>query len=276
MSTPLPPLFEIVHLTKDFPRVRALDDVSLTIGAGEIHVILGELGAGKTTLLRILGGLYPAGTYEGEIRREGRPLVLRRPADAIQAGIGIVPRPLAVFDQLTVAENIVVGQWERRHTFFVRSSEVRQQAHAALERLHLRLPLEARAVQLDPGQKRLLLIARVFAAHPRLIVLDEPTTHLTTAKALSQLLHTIRRLAALDTACLYLTRRLSEALNIGDRVTILRDGQVAGVFQREAFDEAVMARAMISQRPGDLPHYDEDERWERRGWGDFLRQLLRP
>ncbi len=274
MTTTGPALFEVVHLTKDFPRVRALDDVSLTVEAGEIHVVLGELGAGKTTLLRILGGLYPAGTYQGEIRCQGNPVVLRRPADAIQAGIGIVPRPLAVFDQLTVAENIVVGQWERRHPFFVRSAEIRRQAQATLERLHLRLPLEARVAQLDPGQKRLLLIARVFAGHPRLIVLDEPTTHLTTADMLSQLLHIIRRLAALQIACLYLTRRLNEALDIGDRVTILRDGQVVGVFQRQAFDESAMARAMLSQRPGDIPHHDDDEAMERPGLGRLLRRWL--
>jgi ABC-type sugar transport system ATPase subunit len=89
---------------------------------------------------------------------------------------------------------------------------------------------------------------------------------------LSQLLHTIRRLAALQIACLYLTRRLSEALDIGDRVTILRDGQVAGVFHRDAFDEVAMTRAMISQRPGDIPHYDEDEQMERRGLGALLRR----
>lgn len=258
MSTP--PLLELHHITKVFPNVAALDDLSLDIGAGEIHALLGELGAGKTTLLRILAGVHPDGSFEGEIMLEGKVLHLQNPADAIRAGISVVPRRLGLFEQLSVAENIVMGRWEQQNRFFIRGGEMQKQAQAALDMLHLRLPLDVKVGQLNPTQQRLLMIARAVSAHPRLVVLDEPTTNLTTPEAVSQLVHTVRRLAPLDIACLYLTRRLNDALQIGDRVTILRDGQTAGTYDREHFDEPEMARAMVTQRLGDIEHVDVDEK----------------
>lgn len=263
MSTP--PFLELRHLTKTYPNVAALDDFSLAVQKEEIHVLLGELGAGKTTLLRILAGIHPHGAFEGEVVLEGQAIQLHGPADAIHAGIAVVPRRSGVFEQLSVAENIVMGRWEQQNRFFIRNSDVQKQAQTALDMLHLHLPLEARVGQLNPIQQRLLMIARSVSAHPRLVVLDEPTTNLTTPDAISQLVYAVRRLPALGMTCLYLSRRLPDALQLGDRVTIVRDGKAAGTFDREHFDEAAMSKAMVSQRLGDIEHIDVDEKGESAG-----------
>ncbi len=262
---PTPPLLELRHLTKTYPNVAALDDFSLTIQKDEIHALLGEVGAGKTTLLRILAGVHPHGAFEGEIVLDGQVMQFRNPAEAIHAGISVVPRRLGLFEQLSVAENIVMGRWEHQNRFFIRNSDVQKQAQAALDMLHLRLPLDVKLGQLNPTQQRLLMIARAVSLHPRLVVLDEPTTNLTTPEAVSQLFFVVRRLPALGVACLYLSRRLNDALQIGDRVTILRDGKAAGTYDREHFDEVEMGKAMVSQRLGDIEHIDADEKGDNGG-----------
>lgn len=257
---PTSPLLELRHLTKTYPNVRALDDFSLAVQKEEIHALLGELGAGKTTLLRILAGIHPHGAFQGELVLDGQIMQFHGPADAIHAGISVVPRRLGVFEQLSVAENIVMGRWEHQNRFFIRTVEVQKQAQAALDMLHLHLPLAARVGQLSPIQQRLLMIARAVSTHPRLVVLDEPTTNLATAEAVSQLLYAVRRLPALGMTCLYLSRRLNDAAQVGDRLTIVRDGKAAGTYDREGYDEAEMARAMVSQRLGDIEHIDVDEK----------------
>ncbi len=264
-AMPTLPLLELRHLTKTYPNVAALDDFSLDIQTGEIHVLLGELGAGKTTLLRILAGIHPHSAFKGEIVLNGQVVQFDNPADAIRAGISVVMRRVGMFEQLTVAENIVMGRWEHQNRFFIRSGEVQKQAQAALDMLHLHLPLEAKVGQLNPTQQRLLMIARAVSVHPYLVVLDEPTTNLTTPEAISQLVYAVRRLPALGITCLYLSRRLPDAVQIGDRVTILRDGRAAGTYEREYFDEAEMGKAMVSQRLGDIEHIDVDEKGDGAG-----------
>src|SRR5437588_6916896 len=105
------PLLEMNHITKRFPGVIALRDVTFGVMAHTIHGLVGENGAGKSTLMRILSGTYPSDTYEGEVRLHGKPLHLRAVSDALNQGIGIVPQEINVIEQLTVAENIVVGKW---------------------------------------------------------------------------------------------------------------------------------------------------------------------
>ena len=106
-------ILEMRRITKEFPGVRALDDVTLQVRRGHIHALLGENGAGKSTLMKILDGVYPAGTFQGEIILAGVPIQLRSPHDAQRKGIGYVPQEISVIEGLTVAENIFVGHWGR-------------------------------------------------------------------------------------------------------------------------------------------------------------------
>lgn len=273
-------ILEISHLTKSFPKVVALDDVSLQVRPGAIHAVLGEVGAGKTTLMRILGGFYPAGSYEGQILLDGRPLTPRSPGDALRAGVSMVPRRLGLFEHLSIAENIVVGSWQSSHKLLISRGSTEREAREVLARWEIHLDLDQRVSQLTAAQKRLVMIARALCVGPRVIILDEPLYNITIPHAIGQLLLLIRRLAERQITCLYLARRPADAFQIADRVTVLRDGAVVGTWERTDLDEAAIAAAMASQRYGDFDHVDDDDRPDTGGLlgslQTFLDQLIRP
>jgi putative multiple sugar transport system ATP-binding protein len=253
------PILEVNHVTRIYPKtdIVALDDVTLAVRRGEIHGVVGEVGAGKTTLMKILGGLYPAGTYQGEILFEGSPLVPRSTRDAIRRGIGVVPRPLSIFPRLSVAENIVMGGWQAEKRFFISKQTTEHGAEVVMSRWGVNFDGATQASELSASQQRLLMILRVLAAEPKLVVLDEVTHGIKSPQGLSQLLHMVRRLAEREVTCLYLSRRPADAFQLADRVTVLRDGIVAGQWERANFDETVVSQAMASQRDGEPVEYDD-------------------
>ena len=262
---------QINHVTKTFPKVVALDNISLAAAAGEIHAVLGEEYAGKTTLMRILGGLYADGSYQGEIFLSGRPLTARSPRDAIERGITVVPRRLEVFDHLDVAENITLGHLGGKG-FVIKRGAIERQAQQVLDMIEVKLDLTAQPPQLSPGQQRLMMIARALCTHPRVIIMDEPATSLNTAEALGGLFRVIRLLSRNEITCLYLTRKTSEALQIADRVSVLRDGAISGVFDRLNLDLPTLTELMSSQQYRDYGHADDAE--EPRGLDRWLRSLF--
>jgi len=253
-----PCILEIDRLTVVYPPVTALDHISLCVRPGEIHAVLGEQGAGKTTLTRALSGVGLKQPYQGQISVAGRPIEIRSPRDAIQSGIGVVPRRLAVFEQLSVAENIALGNWQTENKLFVNRSRTRRQAAEILRELNLSLDLTMKAGQLSAAQQRLLTIARALGTRPRILVLDEPASTAASRADLSQLIRVLRWAAGQGIASLYLTPRVSEVLLVADRASVLRDGVVVGDFERAGLDEEVLARLMISERTGNIRDYDED------------------
>lgn len=265
------PLLKIEQLCKSYPKVVALDHVSLVLAAGEIHAVLGEEYAGKTTLLRILGGLEKPGSSTGAICLDGKPLVFKGPREAVAAGIAIVPRRLQVFDHLTVAENICVGHLPGKG-FMLDTTAMQQQARQALDRIDVKLDPAARPPELSPVQQRMLMIARAVASRPRVLVLDEPATSLNTGDALGGLIRVLRLLVGQGLGCLYLTRRPAEAIQIADRTSVLRDGAIAGVFDRAAFDQPTLTELMASQQYRDFGHADDDE--APRGLDRWLRTVF--
>ncbi len=276
------PILAVNHVTKTYPKtgIVALDDVSLTVRRGEIHGVVGELGAGKTTLMKILGGLYPTGAFQGEILFEGSPLVARSTSDAIRRGIGVVPRPLSIFPKLSVAENIVLGGWQSEKQFFVSKQSTEQRAEAVMSRWGINFGGATSAAELSPSQQRLLMVLRVLAAEPKLVVMDELTHGIKSPQGLSQLLHMVRRLAEHEVTCLYLARRPGDAFQLADRVTVLRDGVVAGQWERANFDEVAVTQAMASQRDGEPIEYDDLNESGSGGimgsLNSFFDRLLRP
>jgi ABC-type sugar transport system ATPase subunit len=250
----------LAHVSKTYGKAApALSDVSLSVRTGEICVVLGENGAGKTTLMKILVGLIPLGEYQGEIRVDGPVLAARSTRDAMLVGISVIPKRTGVFGSMSVADNVAVSQWQSGGALVVRRDRVRKEAQAALDLLDMRVDLDARADSLSPHQQRMIVIARGLAGHPKIVVLDEPAASLTTAQELSQLFRVVRLMAEREIAVLYLTRRVPEAMQIGDRIVVLRDGTVAGEWPRSDFDEAVLLKAMLSQRVGDGAYVDYDE-----------------
>jgi len=276
------PILEVNHVTKTYPKtgIVALDDVTLAVRRGEIHGVVGELGAGKTTLMKVLGGLFPAGSYQGEILFEGSPLTPRSAGDAIRRGIGVVPRPLSIFPRLSVAENIVMGGWQAEKRFFISKQSTERDAEAVMSRWGINFGDAVLASELSPTQQRLLMILRVLAAEPKLVVLDEVTHGIKSPQGLSQLLLMVRRLAEHEVTCLYLARRPSDAFQLADRITVLRDGAVAGQWERANFDESAVTQAMASQRDGEPTEYDDLNETGSGGimgsLNSFFDRLLRP
>jgi simple sugar transport system ATP-binding protein len=205
-------------ISKRFGDVQALDDVSLTISAGEVHALLGENGAGKSTLLGILSGLVRPDS--GEILIDGQPALLESPADALHAGIATVYQHFTLVPPLTVAENLQLAVSGTRRI-------ERDELRAHLRQQGVAVALGRTVESLTVGQRQGLEIAKALLHAPRVLLLDEPTSVLA-GPEISRLLHTIRAIAGRGTAVVLVTHKLDEALEIADRVTVLRGGEVSG------------------------------------------------
>jgi len=268
-------VLELEHVTKRYGEIVALSDLSLSVRHGEIHGVLGDNGAGKTTLLKILSGMErsrSAGGFDGTIRVSGESVDIDSPQQAIKYGIGIVPRRPGIFTGLSVADNVVVGK--QMQGLIINQVRMREQALKLMEMIGLRLEPSAKATGLTASQQRLLMIARALSLDVKIVVMDEPAAFLTTPQDLSQLFRAVRSLAERDIATLYLTRRPAEAVQIADRISVLRDGEVVAQWQRTDFDENVLIRQMQSQRIGDAGYVDHDDLNQPRGWLDGLRSLI--
>ncbi|MGQ9490032.1 MAG: ATP-binding cassette domain-containing protein [Anaerolineae bacterium] len=271
------PALEISHLSMRHGQTPLLTDVSLTVWQGEIHAVLGAEGSGRVTLFRILAGIQRAGFYTGEIRVADHPVVIHDVQDAMRSGISAISRRSGIFPGLSVAENIMVGRWQRYgRSFLISQKAMEREAEAVLGELELKLNPAQPAGQLTAGQQRLVTIARALASHPKVIVLDEPAAMLKTAGEQSHLIRVLRLLAGRDIGLLYLARRPVEATRIADRITVLRDGCINGSWSRAAFDELTLTQAMISQREGGEDYEQEDEDEGPRNLLDALRAWFRP
>ena len=268
-------VLELEHVTKSYGETAALSDLSLSVWHGEIHGVLGDNGAGKTTLLKILSGMEKptrSGAFTGVIKVNDTPVKIDSPQQAIKHGIGIVPRRPGIFTGLTVADNIVVGK--QMQGLIIHQDRVQEQALALMDMIGLRLDPTVKANNLTSSQQRLLMIARALSLDVKVVVLDEPAAFLTTPHDLSQLFRAVRSLAERDIATLYLTRRPAEAVQISDRISVLRDGEIVAQCLRADFDETTLIRQMQSQRIGDAGYVDYDDLNQSRGWLDGLRSFL--
>jgi ABC-type sugar transport system ATPase subunit len=265
-------VLELVGITKAYGADVALSDLSLAVRRGEIHAVLGDNGAGKTTLLKLLTGLLKVGTYEGTVKVQGQPVVLTSPSDSIKHGLGIVPRRPGIFTGMTVADNVVVGK--EMHGLVINQQKVRDTATKLMDIVGLKLDPMAKANNLSASQQRLLMIARALSLETQIVVLDEPAAFLNTAQDLSNLFRAIRSLAERNIATLYLTRRPTEAVQIGDRISVLRDGVIVGQYERVNFEESTLIREMQSQRIGDAGYIDHDDLNQSRGWLDGIRNIF--
>lgn len=244
-------LLQVEHLTMAYDSAVALSDVSFDARAGEVHGILGENGAGKTTLMKIVGGYIPAGVYGGQLRLQGQLLQLRSVKDGLRQRIAIVPRKLALFDHMSVAENVTMTSGEIRRRLTVSRRATREEAAALLRRWEIAIPLDVEVRSLSPLQRRQLMIANALGVDPLLLALDEPLAGMADSRSISVLVRMIRRLAERGVTCLYLAQRPVDATLVADHITVLRDGVVAGQWRRDDFDEPAMAAAMASQRAYD-------------------------
>ena len=236
--------FSGIH--KSFGAIHAVRGVSLEIAAGSAHALVGENGAGKSTLLKILAGLVTPDA--GEIRWHGRPLDHRSPRQAIEHGIGMVYQEMLCFPNLTVAGNIFAGREMCRYGALDEAA-MRARTAALLDRLSLRIDPDTPAEYLSAAHRQLLQVARALAFECQILVLDEPTTALTDSEA-DHLFEVLRELQRGGTTIVYVSHRLPEVFRLCGRITVLRDGELVGTFERHAVAPADIVRAMVGR---DLP-----------------------
>ena len=247
-----PPRLRLDSVRKSFGATVALGGVSLSVGPGEVHALVGENGAGKSTLMKVLAGVYAPDA--GEMAIDGVAYRPRGPADARNAGIVMVHQELAIAPHLTVAENIVLGA-ERTHGPFLDLPETQRVAMAALSELgRPDIPLASRAGSLSIAEQQLVEIARALALGCRVLVLDEPTSSLTLADT-QKLFALVRRLRDQGRSVIYISHFLEEVKAISDCYTVLRDGVTVGSGKTADTSPNEIARLMVGRSVSELYHH---------------------
>lgn len=234
------PFLSARQIVKRFPGVIANDHVDFDVRRGEIHALLGENGAGKSTLMQILYGLYHRDS--GEIDLDGAPLEMSSPADAIRAGIGMIHQEFMLVRRFTVAENIVLGLDGARLDLRAASARITELS----DRFGLQVDPGQIIEQLPVGVQQRVEILKLLYREARLLILDEPTAVLTPQET-TALFKVLRNLAAQGHAVVIVTHKLSEIMDISDRVTIMRDGRVVAAVETAEHSEAELARLMVGR-----------------------------
>ncbi len=236
---------ELRGITKRYPGVTALDDVSLAVRAGEIHALAGENGAGKSTLIKVLGGaVTPDG---GDVLIDGQPVRLNSPHAALERGISVVHQELVSAPSLSVMENVLLGRLPRSPVGTVRWRTARSRARDALDRVGLGVDERVVMGRLSLGQQQLVEIARALVRDARVLVLDEPSAILG-GRDLEVLYGVVRSLRDRGVAVVYISHRLKEVLALSDRVSVLKDGRSQGTVDVGELDEARLVTMMTGRQ----------------------------
>ncbi|MDO5532042.1 ABC transporter ATP-binding protein [Sutterella sp.] len=229
------------NITKRYPGIVANDGVTLDIAPGEVLAILGENGAGKSTLMKIIyGAVRPD---EGEISFDGKPLAVESPAQARELGIAMVHQHFALFDTLTVTENVALGL-----TGNLSPSQIENEIRSLGERYGLEVDPKAVVMELSMGERQRVEILRALMTHPKLLILDEPTSVLT-PQAVRKLFTTLHKLADEGVSILFISHKLDEIRELADRCVVLRAGRAVASVDPKAETEDALARLMIGNDP---------------------------
>lgn len=238
------------NIGKEFPGVKALDGVSFTLEEGEFHALVGENGAGKSTLMKVLSGVYPYGTYTGEIFVNGEEKQFNGIRDSETAGISIVFQELSLVKELTVGENIFLGR-EPARLGVVNWSELYHRASKLLSDLHLKIDPRIEVGRLGIGQQQLVEIAKALSQNAKILVLDEPTAALTESEV-ETLFDILRKLTARGVGMIYISHKLDEVFAMSDRITVLRDGKTVGTNAAAELTKEKVISAMVGREVGDI------------------------
>ena len=238
------PLLELHNISKRYPGVIALDDVHFELNAGEVHCLLGENGAGKSTLTKILSGAIERDS--GSIALDGSNLNLTSPADAIRAGIAIIYQDRKLIPSLSVGENIFLGRESVTPFHLVDRNAMVRGAREVLGELGESIDPDAVAETLSPAQQQMVEIAKAVSRRVRVLVLDEPTAPLSD-KETQNLFSVIRRLRGEGVGIIYISHRLAELFQVGDRVTVLRDGRNVGTCEIASTNPDQLIQMMVGR-----------------------------
>ncbi len=247
-------ILEMRSITKVFPGVRALDDVSLTVERGHIHAICGENGAGKSTLMKVLSGVYAHGTYEGDIVYEGEVVAFKNLRDSEAKGIVIIHQELALSPYLSIAENIFLNN-EIKRFGLIDWNKTGQEAQKLIARVGLRESPDTKIKEIGVGKQQLVEIAKALSKRVKLLILDEPTAALNDEDS-AHLLDLLRHLKGQGITCIIISHKLNEIASIADKTTIIRDGKVietldmaGGKVDQERIIKGMVGREMENRYP---------------------------
>jgi D-xylose transport system ATP-binding protein len=259
-STTDTPLLEMREITKSFPGVRALDGVSFDLHRGELHALVGENGAGKSTLMKVLGGVYPFGTYGGDVVIDGQVRQFHSVRDSENAGVAVIFQELSLIKELTIGENIFLGREPRRFGV-IKWEELYSRAQRLLDELNLSLDPRTPVGHLGIGQQQLVEIAKALSQEARILVLDEPTAALADAEV-ETLFRIIDGLRARGVGMIYISHKLEEVFRVSERITVLRDGRTVGTQPARELNEARVISLMVGRDVNDIFPEADHERGE--------------
>jgi D-xylose transport system ATP-binding protein len=245
---------EMRSIIKEFPGVRALDKVTFSVKKGEIHALCGENGAGKSTLMKILSGVYPFGSYEGQIIVNDEEKKFKGIKESEQAGISIIYQELALVKEMTVGENIFLGNEPRKYGV-IDWDQLYVETKKWLDYIGLDIDPETKVGNLGIGQQQLVEITKALAKNNSIIILDEPTAALTESEV-EILINILNQLRKKQVTCIYISHKLNEVLSLADTVTILRDGKTVGTETIENLTEEKIISLMVGRELTNLFPYE--------------------
>ncbi|MCF0134641.1 MAG: sugar ABC transporter ATP-binding protein [Blautia sp.] len=247
------PILQVKNISKVFPGVKALTDVSADFYAGEVHTLVGENGAGKSTLIKIISGVYTP--TEGKVIMEGKEMDFTSPGQAIEAGIAVIHQELSIAKDLTVAENIYLGREPKKGKFLDRR-KMNQDAQDILDFMKVKIKATQNAGELNTAQQQMVEIAKVISKNAKVVVMDEPTSSLSESE-IDALFEQVNILKKKNVAIIYITHRMKELAQICERVTVLRDGCKVDTMMVADVTEKQIVNSMVGREMGD--YYNKHE-----------------
>jgi len=274
-------ILEMKNITKTFPGVQALKNVTFSVKQGEIHCLVGENGAGKSTLMKVLSGVYPHSEFQGTIFFDGRDVKFASIHDSEAAGIGIIYQELALIPEMMVYENVMLGHEIRKGVTLDVHAMIKE-TEKLLERVHLKVPPTAKIKDLGIGKQQLVEIAKALSRNAKLLILDEPTAALNEDDC-ENLLNIIRELKTQGVTCIMISHKLKEVLSIADTITVLRDGETICTLDKnkDAVNEQILIKHMVGRSieniyPSRTSNIKPEIILEVRNWNAFDPMLGRP
>ena len=246
-------LLEMRNITKIFPGVKALDDVSFDLRPGEVHILLGENGAGKSTLMKVLAGSYTPDS--GELYIEGKRVEKFSPIHAQSLGVGIIYQEFNLVPYLSVAENIFIDNFPRSKFGRLNHRKMHEEADKLLQSMDMHVNTHANANEIPVAQQQMVEVAKALTHDLKILIMDEPTSSLSD-REIEQLFKVIRGLKEKGIGIIYISHRLAEIPVIGDRITILRDGKYVGTRDVHEITMDEMVRMMVGREVQDIYHRD--------------------
>ena len=238
-----PYVIEMLHITKEFPGIKANDDITLQLKKGEIHALLGENGAGKSTLMSVLFGLYQP--EAGEIRKNGQTVKINDPNDATALGIGMVHQHFKLVEVFSVLDNIILGA-ETTKCGFLQKKEARRKVEELSKRYGLHVDLDAKVEDITVGMQQRTEILKMLYRDNEILIFDEPTAVLT-PQEIDELMAIMKNLTAEGKSILFISHKLNEIMAVADRVTVLRKGKCIGTVETRDTDKQSLSNMMVGR-----------------------------